>query len=133
MVPTAYGDRGSTTAGRLRAGRGDGGGGRRGPCCSTGAACRRAYGGLEHRTVGLEHGRGLDASHRALLGERPLQGVEDRQDVVDLHVGDPERAGAVQITVDGETEPVAIRLGVWVSNTKSRRDKLTAEQLCGCR
>ncbi|MEU1434485.1 Helicase associated domain protein [Streptomyces sp. NPDC005786] len=33
------------------------------------------------------------------------------------------------ITVDGETEPVVIRLGVWISNTKSRRDKLTAEQL----
>lgn len=34
-----------------------------------------------------------------------------------------------QITVDGETEPVVGKLGVWVSNTKSRRDKLTQEQL----
>ncbi|WP_345128442.1 Helicase associated domain protein, partial [Streptomyces chiangmaiensis] len=34
-----------------------------------------------------------------------------------------------QITTDGETEPVAVKLGVWVSNTKSRRDKLSAEQL----
>jgi hypothetical protein len=33
------------------------------------------------------------------------------------------------IEVDGEAEPVVVRLGVWVSNTKSRRDKLTAEQL----
>ncbi|MGW7356279.1 Helicase associated domain protein [Streptomyces sp. NPDC054802] len=33
------------------------------------------------------------------------------------------------ITVDGETEPVIIRLGVWVSNTKSRRYRLTTEQL----
>ncbi|MFD6970422.1 Helicase associated domain protein [Streptomyces sp. NPDC059949] len=33
------------------------------------------------------------------------------------------------ITVDGETEPVPVRLGVWVSNTKTRRDKLTANQL----
>ncbi|WP_442802636.1 helicase associated domain-containing protein [Streptomyces sp. CB01635] len=34
-----------------------------------------------------------------------------------------------QITVDSETEPVAERLGVWVSNTKSRRAKLAQEQL----
>ncbi|MYW09995.1 hypothetical protein GT034_16785 [Streptomyces sp. SID2563] len=40
----------------------------------------------------------------------------------------PRRHGE-PITVDGETEPVVIRLGVWISNTKSRRDKLTAEQL----
>lgn len=38
------------------------------------------------------------------------------------------RSHAEEITVDGETEPVAVRLGVWVSNTKSRRDKLTPEQ-----
>ncbi|MET9610919.1 Helicase associated domain protein [Streptomyces sp. NPDC006512] len=31
--------------------------------------------------------------------------------------------------VDGEAEPVIVKLGVWVSNTKSRRDKLTQEQL----
>ncbi|WJV51893.1 DEAD/DEAH box helicase [Streptomyces flavofungini] len=34
-----------------------------------------------------------------------------------------------QITVDGETAPVTVKLGVWVSNTKARRDKLSAEQL----
>ncbi|WP_443076926.1 helicase associated domain-containing protein [Streptomyces sp. SP18CS02] len=33
------------------------------------------------------------------------------------------------IAVDGETEPVTVKLGVWISNTKSRRDKLTREQL----
>lgn len=33
------------------------------------------------------------------------------------------------IAVDGETEPVVVKLGVWVSNTKSRRDKLAQEQL----
>ncbi|MER7666788.1 helicase associated domain-containing protein [Streptomyces sp. NPDC096193] len=32
-------------------------------------------------------------------------------------------------TVDGQKEPVAVKLGVWVSNTKTRRDKLTQEQL----
>ncbi|MGW5506096.1 Helicase associated domain protein [Streptomyces rochei] len=31
-----------------------------------------------------------------------------------------------QITVNGE--PVTVKLGVWVSNTKARRDRLTAEQ-----
>ncbi|MFL9659559.1 Helicase associated domain protein [Streptomyces sp. PB17] len=39
------------------------------------------------------------------------------------------RGHSEQITVDGETDPVAVKLGVWVSNTKSRRDKLTQEQL----
>jgi len=39
------------------------------------------------------------------------------------------RGHTEEIAVDGETEPVIVKLGVWVSNTKSRRDKLTAEQL----
>ncbi|MFD4529492.1 helicase associated domain-containing protein [Streptomyces sp. NPDC058470] len=38
------------------------------------------------------------------------------------------RGHSEQIAVDGETEPVVVKLGVWVSNTKSRRDKLTQEQ-----
>ncbi|MGW4551862.1 Helicase associated domain protein, partial [Streptomyces violaceorubidus] len=33
------------------------------------------------------------------------------------------------IAVDGEAEPVVVKLGVWVSNTKSRRNKLTGEQV----
>jgi superfamily II DNA or RNA helicase len=33
------------------------------------------------------------------------------------------------VAVDGETEPVALRLGVWVSNTRARRDRLAQEQL----
>jgi superfamily II DNA or RNA helicase len=33
-----------------------------------------------------------------------------------------------EITIDGDEEPVAVKLGVWVSNTKSRRAKLTPEQ-----
>ncbi|MDX2853081.1 Helicase associated domain protein [Streptomyces sp. PA03-3a] len=32
------------------------------------------------------------------------------------------------IAVDGQEEPVTVRLGVWISNTKQRRDKLTVEQ-----
>lgn len=39
------------------------------------------------------------------------------------------RGHSEQIAVDGEAEPVTVKLGVWVSNTKSRRDKLTQEQL----
>ncbi|MFJ9813372.1 Helicase associated domain protein [Streptomyces sp. NPDC101158] len=39
------------------------------------------------------------------------------------------RAHGEEIAVDGETEPVTVKLGVWISNTKSRRDKLTADQL----
>ncbi|MFF9594050.1 Helicase associated domain protein [Streptomyces sp. NPDC014646] len=38
------------------------------------------------------------------------------------------RGHSEQITVDGEAEPVTVKLGVWTSNTKSRRDKLTQEQ-----
>ncbi|MEU9558335.1 DEAD/DEAH box helicase [Streptomyces fumanus] len=34
-----------------------------------------------------------------------------------------------EVTVDGQEEPVAVKLGVWVSNTKSRRDRLVQEQL----
>lgn len=34
-----------------------------------------------------------------------------------------------EIAVDGETEPTVVKLGVWVSNTKTRRDKLTQDQL----
>ncbi|MFF3129092.1 Helicase associated domain protein [Streptomyces sp. NPDC057908] len=39
------------------------------------------------------------------------------------------RGHSEEITADGETEPVVVKLGVWVSNTKSRRDKLTQDQL----
>ncbi|WP_328584976.1 helicase associated domain-containing protein, partial [Streptomyces sp. NBC_00370] len=39
------------------------------------------------------------------------------------------RGTVLEITVDGETEPVPVRLGVFLSNAKQRRDKLTAEQL----
>ncbi|WP_078868456.1 DEAD/DEAH box helicase [Streptomyces sp. NRRL F-5727] len=38
------------------------------------------------------------------------------------------RGAVVEIEADGETEPVPVKLGVWVSNTKSRREKLTVEQ-----
>ncbi|MFH9426439.1 Helicase associated domain protein [Streptomyces sp. NPDC017529] len=33
-----------------------------------------------------------------------------------------------QLTLEGEDAPVTVKLGVWLSNTKSRRDKLTPEQ-----
>lgn len=39
------------------------------------------------------------------------------------------RGHSEEITVDGETEPVTVKLGVWVSNTKTRRGKLTQDQL----
>ncbi|ORT53292.1 DEAD/DEAH box helicase [Streptomyces sp. CB03238] len=38
------------------------------------------------------------------------------------------RSHSEEIMVDGEAEPVVVKLGVWVSNTKTRRDKLTQEQ-----
>ncbi|MFJ5741148.1 DEAD/DEAH box helicase [Streptomyces microflavus] len=39
------------------------------------------------------------------------------------------RGAVVEVTVDGASEPVPVRLGVWLSNTRARRDRLTAEQL----
>ncbi|MGW6755723.1 Helicase associated domain protein [Streptomyces sp. NPDC055006] len=39
------------------------------------------------------------------------------------------RSHSEEITVTGEAEPLGVKLGVWVSNTKTRRDKLTPEQL----
>lgn len=39
------------------------------------------------------------------------------------------RGHSEEIAVDGETEPVVVKLGVWVSNTRARRDKLTQDQL----
>ncbi|MFC8295256.1 Helicase associated domain protein [Streptomyces sp. NPDC057242] len=39
------------------------------------------------------------------------------------------RGHSEQLAVDGETEPVTVKLGVWVSNTKSRRDRLDTDQL----
>ncbi|MEV8395259.1 MULTISPECIES: Helicase associated domain protein [unclassified Streptomyces] len=39
------------------------------------------------------------------------------------------RGHAEEIAVDGEADPVIVKLGVWVSNTRARRDRLTAQQL----
>ncbi|MFE9700615.1 Helicase associated domain protein [Streptomyces sp. NPDC006270] len=39
------------------------------------------------------------------------------------------RGAVVEITVEGETEPVPVKLGVWVSNTKSRKGRLDTDQL----
>jgi hypothetical protein len=39
------------------------------------------------------------------------------------------RGHAEEISIDGETQPVVVKLGVWVSNTRARRDKLTLVQL----
>ncbi|MYU39569.1 hypothetical protein GTY87_40015 [Streptomyces sp. SID7813] len=39
------------------------------------------------------------------------------------------RGHSEQIVVDSGMEPVVVKLGVWVSNTRARRDKLSQEQL----
>ncbi len=38
------------------------------------------------------------------------------------------RGHSEEITVDSEAEAVTVKLGVWITNTKTRRDKLTQEQ-----
>ncbi|MEV5620515.1 DEAD/DEAH box helicase [Streptomyces bacillaris] len=39
------------------------------------------------------------------------------------------RGAVVEVTVDGESAPVPVKLGVWISNTKSRKNRLEADQL----
>jgi hypothetical protein len=43
------------------------------------------------------------------------------------------RAHAEEIAVEGEAASVVVKLGVWVSNAKSRRDKLAQDQLVALR
>lgn len=43
------------------------------------------------------------------------------------------RGHGAPIAVDGEADPVIVKLACGVSNTTSRRDKLTQEQLAGLR
>ncbi|MGQ5228633.1 Helicase associated domain protein [Streptomyces sp. yara] len=43
------------------------------------------------------------------------------------------RAHTEEIAVEGEAASVVVKLGVWVSNTKSRRDKLAQDQLAALR
>lgn len=38
------------------------------------------------------------------------------------------RGHTEELALDGQAEPLAVKLGVWVTNTKTRRDKLTQEQ-----
>ncbi|MFG3142531.1 Helicase associated domain protein [Streptomyces sp. NPDC048211] len=38
------------------------------------------------------------------------------------------RAHLEEILIDGQPEPTPVKLGVWVSNTRARRDKLSAER-----
>ncbi|CAM5456290.1 hypothetical protein STENM327S_08137 [Streptomyces tendae] len=42
------------------------------------------------------------------------------------------RGAVVEVAVDGEAEPVPVKLGVWLSNTKSRRDKLGISATNAC-
>lgn len=39
------------------------------------------------------------------------------------------RGAVVEIAVDGEAEPVPVKLGVWISNSKARKDRLDTDQL----
>ncbi|MGA5193977.1 Helicase associated domain protein [Streptomyces exfoliatus] len=39
------------------------------------------------------------------------------------------RGHSEQITVAGATEPMPVKLGVWITNTKTRRDRLDSDQL----
>ncbi|MFD8119342.1 DEAD/DEAH box helicase [Streptomyces microflavus] len=39
------------------------------------------------------------------------------------------RGAVIEVKADGASEPVPVRLGVWLSNTRARRDRLSTDQL----
>ncbi len=39
------------------------------------------------------------------------------------------RGAVIEVAVDGEAESVPVKLGVWISNTKSRKGRLDTDQL----
>ncbi|MFJ2208335.1 MULTISPECIES: helicase associated domain-containing protein [Streptomyces] len=39
------------------------------------------------------------------------------------------RGAVVEVKREGDAEPVPVRLGVWLSNTRARRDRLNTDQL----
>ncbi|MEV7676259.1 Helicase associated domain protein [Streptomyces sp. NPDC088752] len=82
----------------------------------------------------------------ALAGARPGKGPSKAQQAFQRGLAAlaqwVEREGAnrpvprghgEQIEVDGKAEPVTVKLGVWISNTKSRRDRLDTDQLAALR
>ncbi|NUL34115.1 hypothetical protein HRW09_32380 [Streptomyces lunaelactis] len=64
-----------------------------------------------------------------VLQARPGHEPVRAKDIAREGAGKPvPRGHSEEITVDGEAEPVSVRLGVFLSNTKARRDKLTGPQ-----
>ncbi|MFF7256563.1 DEAD/DEAH box helicase [Streptomyces microflavus] len=43
------------------------------------------------------------------------------------------RGAVIEVKADGASEPVPVRLGVWLSNTRARRDRLNTDQLAALR
>ncbi|MEU3148581.1 Helicase associated domain protein [Streptomyces sp. NPDC006999] len=81
------------------------------PALSDAPAAKRAAKGSSKAQAAFQRGLTALAQWVEREGHRPVP-----------------RGHSEQITLDGEVEPVAVKLGVWISNTKQRRDKLTAEQ-----
>ncbi|MFJ7272762.1 Helicase associated domain protein [Streptomyces sp. NPDC099050] len=72
------------------------------------------------------HGKGPSKAQQAF--QRGLEALTQWVEREGPHRPVPRGHGE-PITVDGEAEPVIVKLGVWISNTKTRRDKLTTDQL----
>lgn len=104
------------------------------------AAADELLGAAVRRTAGAAFRAGREARS---AGRRGSGGQGRREDVSSLRAGRGRpsrrtcareghqrvpRAHAEAIAVEGETTPVVVKLGVWISNTKSRRGKLTADQ-----
>ncbi|MFF2645842.1 Helicase associated domain protein [Streptomyces niveus] len=74
-------------------------------------------------TKGAATGQGKAGSKAEAAFQRGLAALEQWMEEGQRPV---PRGAVVDVVVDGETVPM--KLGVWLSNTKSRRDKLTTEQ-----
>jgi hypothetical protein len=76
--------------------------------------------------------KGKGPSKAQLAFQRGLEALTQWVEREGAHRPVP-RGHTEEIAVDGDAEPVTVKLGVWVSNTKSRRDKLAQDQLAALR
>ncbi|MFE2170502.1 helicase associated domain-containing protein [Streptomyces sp. NPDC059447] len=88
-------------------------------------ARRAARPGARSRPCGKSRAKGPSKAQAFQRGPEALTQWAEREGAHRL----VPRAHGEEITVEDEAEPVVVKLGVWVSNTKSWRDQLTADHL----
>ena len=97
------------------------------------------------RALRERHRASWEAGPSGHIGRRSIKGLSKAQQAFQRGLtalaqwGEREgqrpvpRGHSEEIVVDGESEPVIVKLGVWISNTKSRRDRLDADQQAALR